>query len=195
VLANPLYRLDSAAATPEAVAALRESKRLLLPSLAKRDASRALEALNRGDSDRALSDAGRVAAMIEDENFGPVPEGLTDTVRQILTQARAAKAREESRVYTTGDLAGDLGVIPPLPRGRQLPASGPSGISSGLVGQLELLVGRDGEVEAVKLHTPLNRFHERMIVSAAKAWKYEPATKDGKSVRFRLFRSVTLPED
>jgi hypothetical protein len=191
VLSNPLYRLDGEQTTPEAVTALRESKRLLLPSLAKRDADRAREALDQGDVDRALSEVTRATAILDDPDVGPVPSVLRETVRQLLARARAARTSEEGRIYT----AIDVGIVPPLPLGRQLPATGPSGISAELVGQLELLIGRNGEVEAVKLHTPLNRYHERMIVSAAKAWRYEPATKDGKSVRFRLYRSVTLPED
>jgi hypothetical protein len=34
-----------------------------------------------------------------------------------------------------------------------------------------------------------------MIVSAAKAWRYRPALKDGKPVRFRLVTSINLPEN
>jgi hypothetical protein len=68
-------------------------------------------------------------------------------------------------------------------------------LAVGAVGQLEMVIGRDGVVEVIRLHTPLNRFHERMIVSAAKAWRYEPATRRGLPVRFRLFRTINLPEN
>jgi hypothetical protein len=49
-------------------------------------------------------------------------------------------------------------------------------------------------VENVRLHTPLNRHHERMIVSPAKAWRYRPATKNGRPVRYRILVKVNLPE-
>ena len=49
-------------------------------------------------------------------------------------------------------------------------------------------------MEFVKLHTPLNRYHERMIVSAVKAWRYSPALRAGKPVRFRLTIPINLPE-
>jgi hypothetical protein len=49
-------------------------------------------------------------------------------------------------------------------------------------------------VEFVKLHTPLNRHHERMIVSPAKAWLFRPAMKNGKPVRYRIVVRVNLPE-
>ncbi len=56
------------------------------------------------------------------------------------------------------------------------------------VGWLDMIIGRDGRVEHVKLNTPLNRHHERMIVSPAKAWKFRPATKAGRPVRYRIMR-------
>jgi outer membrane biosynthesis protein TonB len=59
---------------------------------------------------------------------------------------------------------------------------------------LEIIVGKQGDVEFVKLHTPLNRYHERMVVSAAKAWRYRPARKGGTPVRYRLNVTVNLPE-
>jgi hypothetical protein len=57
-----------------------------------------------------------------------------------------------------------------------------------------MIIGKAGDVEFVKLHTPLNRYHERMVVSAAKAWRYTPATKAGKPVRFRVTVRINLPE-
>jgi hypothetical protein len=63
-----------------------------------------------------------------------------------------------------------------------------------MVGRLEMFISREGDVDFVKLHTPLNRYHERMIVSAAKAWRYSPALKSGKPVRFNLVIVINLPE-
>ena len=57
-----------------------------------------------------------------------------------------------------------------------------------------MVIGRDGSVAFVKLHTPLNRHHERMIVSPAKAWRYRPATRSGKPVMYRILVKVNLPE-
>ena len=65
-------------------------------------------------------------------------------------------------------------MIPPEPLSRQFPEGVPSGIPPARVGTLELIIGKTGDVEFVKLHTPLNRYHERMIVSAVKAWRYRP---------------------
>ena len=87
-----------------------------------------------------------------------------------------------------------LDVIPPRQLTRQMPVTGPVGVPPNRVGWLEMIIGRDGSVENVKLHTPLNRHHERMIVSPAKAWRYRPATKAGRPVRYRIMVKVNLPE-
>lgn len=190
ILANPLYQLDAARSTPEARAALEASRRVMLPALARRDYMDARASLDAGDYDRALSEAGRIETMLATYDGGASVAGLRSVVEQLLARAAAVKAREEERVYTDGD----EGVIPPAPLSRQLPAAPPPGVTSDAVGTLEMLISQAGEVEAVKLHTPLNRYHERMIVSAAKAWRYTPASKDGKPVRFRLITSINLPE-
>jgi len=53
-------------------------------------------------------------------------------------------------------------------------------------------VDEQGDVEQVRLISPANRFHERMIVSAAKMWKFRPAFKDGHPVRYREKIRITL---
>jgi len=49
----------------------------------------------------------------------------------------------------------------------------------------------DGRVEHVRLRTPPRDVHEFMLVSAAKAWRFEPATVDGRPVRFRHSVAIT----
>ena len=40
--------------------------------------------------------------------------------------------------------------------------------------------------------TGFGRFHERMLVSAAKMWKFRPAFKDGHAVRYRTWIRLTI---
>jgi hypothetical protein len=75
-----------------------------------------------------------------------------------------------------------------------MPVSGPIDVPPNRVGWLDMVINRDGSVYSVKLHTPLNRHHERMIVSPAKAWRYRPAMKNGKPVMYRIMVKVNLPE-
>ena len=188
---------DVARSTVDVVPSIEGSSGPLLLANARPDYIKAQTALAQGDYDQALIEAGRLAKMLEaSENNAPSSDlraaysDLRDAVGRLMATALDVKAREEQRIYTLEDDE----VTPPVALGRQLPAAPPVGVRKQLVGHLEMLINREGEVEALKLHTPLNRFHERMIVSAAKAWRYQPARRNGKPVRFRLVSSINLPE-
>jgi hypothetical protein len=51
---------------------------------------------------------------------------------------------------------------------------------------LELLINESGTVDKVQLRTTHTSFHERMLVSAAKAWVFYPAIKNGRPVKCRM---------
>ncbi len=189
VLTAPLYEPAGGELSPDASAAFRESQRLLLPNIASSDIDKASAALTAGDPDRALTLGDRAEAVLDRfdvESMSP----LRSKLQQVMRRARSIRATAENTVYSFGD--GD--VTPPHPLSRQFPEDAPPGVPPQRVGTLELIVGKGGDVEFVKLHTPLNRYHERMIVSAVKAWRYQPAVKAGKPVRFRLTISINLPE-
>jgi hypothetical protein len=189
LLSNPLYEPDPTSLTPEALEAFRTSQRNLLPNIAQKNLDRARAALAAGDADRALS-LGREVAAILDRRVAEAPAHLREQVDEMIDAASAAKSQADDIVYT----AADKGVVAPRELSRQFPASGPLGVPPHRVGTLEMIIDKDGGVEFVKLHTPLNRYHERMIVSAAKAWRYRPATRNGKPVKYRLTVRINLPE-
>ena len=51
--------------------------------------------------------------------------------------------------------------------------------------RIELLIMPDGTIESVKLLDPPKTVHDWMLLSAAKAWLFHPARKDGVPVRYR----------
>jgi hypothetical protein len=51
---------------------------------------------------------------------------------------------------------------------------------------LELVINDLGTVDKVQLRTAHTSYHERMLVSAAKAWVFYPATKNGRPVKYRM---------
>jgi hypothetical protein len=189
VLGDPFFEPDAASVTPAFMSALQTSRAVLLPAIALTASAAARTWLSAGDYDRALSEALRAARLLA---LHPTGESvsLRGTVQDLIATIRDERTRAELMIYTTADAE----VTPPSALSRQLPSSLPEGLSRSLVGTLEIIVSREGDVETVSLHTPLNRFHERMIVSAAKAWRYRPALRNGKPVRFRLFSTVNLPE-
>ena len=105
-----------------------------------------------------------------------------------LGPATAPSARNErqdleavpERIYSRTDsqVTLPLSVYPKLP-----PETAAFGVTSRTI--LELTIARDGLVERVKMLTAPRNIHEFMRLSAAKAWRFEPARIDGRPVRFR----------
>ena len=88
---------------------------------------------------------------------------------------------------------GDPDVIPPQSVYPKLPTDPPGAETRGRT-VLELLVSAEGSVERVRLRTPPRDVHEFMLVSAAKAWRFDPATVQGRPVRFLFDVAITTPD-
>jgi len=90
------------------------------------------------------------------------------------------------RIYSRADseVTLPLSVYPKLP-----PETAAFGVTSRTI--LELTIARDGLVERVKMLTAPRNIHEFMLLSAAKAWRFEPARIDGRPVRFRHMMVLT----
>lgn len=84
-------------------------------------------------------------------------------------------------------------VVPAILLRPRLPAVSASAVLKGQLGKLDVLVGRDGHVEQVRLLATSveRRYYDAMILPAVKAWVFQPATRDGRAVRYRL--EVLLP--
>ena len=88
----------------------------------------------------------------------------------------------------------DLQVTPPTTVRLQLPElvdEGPPWDEQ--VGVIEAIVSASGEVEKVKLLSPHRSFHQAMILSAVKTWRFQPALRDGDAVRYRHLIPVAIP--
>jgi TonB family protein len=59
-------------------------------------------------------------------------------------------------------------------------------------GSLELLIGEDGSVLSAVIVKSVQPRYDPILLQAAKAWKFQPATKNGQPVRFRLPFTVHL---
>src|SRR5262249_24095922 len=77
------------------------------------------------------------------------------------------------------------GVSPPEGVRPQLPRELPPGVKPEQLCRVDLIVSETGTVESVKLVGAPRSVHDSMFLSAAKAWRFHPALKDGRPVRFR----------
>jgi hypothetical protein len=96
--------------------------------------------------------------------------------------ASAPDTLSAAPAYSSSDaavLAPDL-VRPPLRKGL------PPGVRMEDLPEVELVVSSTGEVESAKFVTPMRGVKATVMLSVVKAWHFEPATLDGKPVRYRL---------
>ena len=59
-------------------------------------------------------------------------------------------------------------------------------------GVIELVVGEDGKVMTATIVRTVHARYDAQLLKAAQEWRYRPATKDGKPVRFRLGMNIHL---
>ncbi|MBK5297494.1 MAG: hypothetical protein JJE40_10080 [Vicinamibacteria bacterium] len=107
---------------------------------------------------------------------GPAPASLEPVVEDPIA------------VFT----AADPTVTPAVLVRPVLPKELPPGVPADQIGTIEVVVDEQGDVLHVKLISPGNRYHERMLVSAAKMWKFRPAYKDGRPVRYMARVRLTI---
>jgi hypothetical protein len=94
----------------------------------------------------------------------------------------------DTHVYSAADpdVTAPVGVRP------QLPAALPADVDTARLNQIELLVMPDGTVGSVRMLGRPRNVLEGMLLSAAKAWRFAPASKDGRPVAYRKVVWVVL---
>ena len=80
---------------------------------------------------------------------------------------------------------------PPVLVYPQLPTKPLGGTILSELGALDILVLEDGTVAEARLIPQSDRLQDRMMVSAAKAWRFRPALKNGRPVRYRVRVPIT----
>jgi hypothetical protein len=119
----------------------------------------------------------------------PVPAGVPLALEPAPAPASVEPVFEESvEVFT----AADSTVTPAVIVRPVLPKELPPGVPPEQIGTIDVTVDEQGDVLHVKLISPANRYHERMLVSAAKMWKFRPAYKDGRPVRYKTRVRLTI---
>jgi TonB family protein len=113
---------------------------------------------------------------------------------RVVPSASAPTRRVPTREDQPGHVfqSGDPLVTPAVLIRPRLPDNPPPGVPEEQIGTLEIVVSASGAVEHVSLISPANRYQERMLVAAAKAWQFQPATRQGRPVRYRTRIRVTL---
>jgi len=115
-------------------------------------------------------------------NVAPATGTPTSTSRQARVDEQLAVPTADSPgpVYTSADQE----VVPPTPVRPKLPTVLPSGTRLDALSIMDLLISENGDVVSVRLVPPARDVREAMMLSAAKAWRFAPATRNGTAVRY-----------
>jgi hypothetical protein len=110
----------------------------------------------------------------------------TQPVQTYVIYASEPGVSASGPVYSKGDAE----VTPPQQVYPALPAEPATASLRRALTVVDLIVAPNGLVERVHLRTTPRTIHEFMLLSAVKAWRFQPALLDGRPVRFR--HSVAL---
>ena len=190
VKSDPLYTLDAAATPPRVVTAFTEVRRELLPQIATQLYAESKAAYDKKATVDARAGFEQLMQMLADPDMqgkladlGTLAKGFLDLSATAATPAAAA-APVAAPVEPVSKAAV---VVPPVAIVQKVPP-----IPSNLIrmtqlkaGVLELMIDETGKVEDAKFLSPIHPVYDGMVTSAAKGWKYQPATADGKPIKYR----------
>lgn len=89
----------------------------------------------------------------------------------------------------------DVEVVPPVALVQTIPRWSPTADSLRIktyTGALEIVVDETGAVTSARLTTPVNLMYDQLLLNATKRWRYQPAQKEGKPVKYRRLIAIVL---
>jgi hypothetical protein len=94
----------------------------------------------------------------------------------------------ESPVFS----AADEGVTPPVLMSPKLKTPLQQNEGAENLSTVDLVISDAGNVESVKLASPVRDYREAMMLSAVKAWRFKPASVEGLPVRYQLRIQISV---
>jgi len=195
VKSDPLYTLDAGSTPPRVVNAFTEVRRELLPQLATQLYAESKAAWDRKEVQDARAGFEMLMTMLADPDMqgkltdlGTLAKGFLElSAASAPASAPAAAASAPAAAAVDPALSKAAVVVPPVAIVQKVPA-----IPANLIrmtqlkaGVLELMIDETGKVEEARFLSGIHPVYDGMVTSAAKGWKYQPATADGKPIKYR----------
>lgn len=201
---DPLYR-PAGDVSPRIRALFGDARKRLLPSIVQQKYAEAKAAYDRKEFAAAAAGFKAVLDAIADPDIGqaaaqpPLSDirTLADGFHDLSADAAAppptpaAPPQPERPVPGRIYAGGEPNVVPPVVIRQRIPPFRGK-ITTAAEGVVEVVIDARGAVESARMVVPLHGMYDGLVVSAARAWQYRPATLNGVPVRFRNLIRVTL---
>ncbi len=210
VTADPFYKPSEAEASPRVRATFSDVRRRLLPDLTTARYAEAKQAYDRKQYVEAAARFRELVVLLDDPQMAGRQGDMRTLAAGFVELATAAAApppapKEEPKpepppaakpaapVVPTVYTADEPGIVPPITVRQDMPTV-PVAIAQMTKSQglLDLVIDDKGRLVSIVLRTSLHPTYDKMIVNAAKDWKYRPATLDGKPVQFRKLVQISV---
>jgi hypothetical protein len=209
VIADPTFTLTDPGLSPRLRAAFRDVRARTLPQVIRQQYDTAKAAFDRrefaaaavgfsgvtrmlADPDVApqagsapLSDIGKLAAGFRDLSIAaaaPPPPLPSAAPPEIVVPEPAAP-----QIFG----ADDADVVPPVAERQTLPPF-QMPAAAAAPGVLDVLVDERGLVQSATMRVSINPRYDRLVLDAARTWKYQPATRAGVPVRYRKLVQIVV---
>lgn len=208
-----LYRPTDAAMSPRLRAAFASVRQRMLPAIVQLEYTRAKTAFDRQDFPTAIAQFDRVLQALGDPDLGAAGQQspLSD-LRTLATGFRdlSVKAAAPPPVLPVAPPPAPVVAAAPVVRGGIYGGSEP-GVKAPVIvrqvlppfprdiltqqrrdGILEVIITEAGTVESAVIRTSMHPRYDLNVLTAAKGWKYEPATLNGTPVKFRKLINISV---
>jgi hypothetical protein len=204
---QPLYRPANEELSPRVQTAFQNARKRILPGIIQKEYAEAKAAFDNKDWPVASAGFDEVLKSIADPDImqaaGAPPlsdiktlaSGFRDLSAKMIPAAAPKvveppkPVRPVKQFYT----AEDRDVMAPVAIQQRVPKY-PAAVTRPLVGVVEFVVDENGAVQSPRMQMTIDPSFDSMVVSAAKKWTYQPATLEGKPVKYmkRLTISVAV---
>ena len=210
---DPLYRPNMDEVPPRLRTVFSDARKRLLPALIQERYVIAKAAFDRGDMKIASDGFTQVLLALADPDIAvpakqpPLADlrvlasGFNDLTVRALTpppvpvvpmtvQApppQVAAAPRQPVIYSQDD----KNVMPPVMVRQDIPQY-PGRVAFDRTGVLEVVIDINGAVESATMLEGVEALYNRLLLTAAKNWMYQPARLDGAPVKYRKRIQVTL---
>jgi TonB family protein len=209
VTADPGYQPSESDASPRVRSAFSDVRKRLLPEIVTTRYSIAKSAFDRKDYQSAEQAFRQVISLLDDPDMGGRLADLRTLAAGFLDLSVAAAAPppepvkkepappppppvpqvDPNRIYT----ADDADVTPPVAIRQDVPRIPPALAQQARPrGVLDITIDEHGRVIGITVRVSVHPMYDTLLTTAARDWRYQPATVAGKPVKFRKLIQVNV---